>query len=299
MQSFTIGDVERLSGIKAHTLRVWEQRYGLLVHARRKRGHRTYSNEDLQLLLRVAQLYHRGHRISKILGLGQEAICAEVVNLSPNRSPHAGPVSQLLDASIRLDAEDFVQVLRRLELQLGFEQTVTAVLHPLLEQIGICWMNDTLLPAQEHFASHLVRTFIITAIDELPKSSVVRKTGHILLMLPPQEYHEIPLLFIEYLMRRHGHPVISLGCNVDGDVVEDYCKAKDIALIHYHHITNLTHYDAEEYLEHLCVRFPRQRVVVSGGLVPIMPHGLPNGYAIRSQEHLLRYCADPLGEFGR
>ena len=284
-----------MSGIKAHTLRVWEHRYGLMQLNREANTHRVYSNEDLRQLLQVAHLYKRGYRISRIAGMSESEIQAIIEKEIFDLPFYTDAISRLLNSSRMMDDESFAYTLKGLHLQLGVQTTVLHVVYPFLEKIGLLWMNGALLPAQEHFASYHIRNFLILAIDTLPPVKVKPDEGYILLMTPPEEYHEIPLLFLQYMLRQHGHATIMLGTNVSDEVLHEFCTHQKISIIHYHHITNFTHLSATEYLNHLALSFPRQRVVASGGLLPANHDAPPNAHVLGSIDAWLRYAKDPKG----
>jgi len=117
--------------------------------------------------------------------------------------------------------------------------------YPFFEKLGLMWMNETIRPSQEHFSSHFIRSMLIREIDALPHP-YLKSTGSIVLFTPEMEYHEIPLLFVQYLLRKNGYATAYLGQNVQQEVVASYCKVKPVSQLHYHHLTNFTHFDADE-----------------------------------------------------
>lgn len=294
MQLFSIRDIERLSGIKAHTLRMWETRYGLVLPHRKESQHRFYTNDDLRRILRVSWLYHQGYKISHIASLSEEAIAQMIDKEVRSGVFFVEQMNDLLQASRDMNAELFDSTMLSAILQLGVERAVVHVLYPLLEKIGLLWMNEELQPAQEHFASNLIRHLLIRQIDELPLVKT-NQQNCILLFGPEEEYHEIPLLFTYYLLRKNGYPTIYLGTNVAEATVEEYCKRKDIMQLHYHQLTNFTRMDAQEYFDLWSHRFPNKQIVVSGPLVQYIQHPPPNAWCIKSLQELLHYCRQPFG----
>ena len=294
MQLFSIRDVERLSGIKAHTLRMLESRYGLVLPHRKESQHRFYNNDDLRRILRISWLYHQGYKISHIASLSEEAIAQMIDKEVRSGVFFVEQMNDLLQASRDMNAALFDSTLLSAILQLGLERAVVHVLYPFLEKIGLLWMNEELQPAQEHFASNLIRHLLIRHINELP----MVKTNHqhcILLFGPEEEFHEIPLLFTYYLLRKNGYPTIYLGTNVAEATVEEYCKSKDILQLHYHQLTNFTRMDAQEYLDMWSHRFPNKQIVASGPLVQYIQHTAPNAWCLKSLQDLLHYCRQPFG----
>lgn len=292
MQVFSIRDVERLSGIKAHTLRMWETRYGLVLPHRKQSKHRYYTNDDLRRILRVSWLYHQGYKISHIASLDDAAIAGMIDKEVRSGVFFVEQMNDLLQASRDMNESLFEAAMQVTIFHLGVERAVVHVLFPFLEKIGLLWMNEELLPAQEHFSSMLIRNMLIRRINNIEPV----KTNHrasILLFGPEEEYHEIPLLFTYYLLRQNGYPTIYLGTNVAESTIEDYCKVKNIVQIHYHQLTNFTRMDVQEYLEMWSYRFPQKQVVCSGPLVSYVQHAPPNARCIKGLQELLHYCRQP------
>lgn len=282
-----------MSGIKAHTLRVWEQRHGLALPHRRESQHRYYTNEDLQRILRIAWLYHQGYKISFIARLSEQEI-SELLSRDIQSGRFSGDmISRMTMASRDFDTDGFELAVRQATLQLGMEKAALQVFYPFLENMGLLWMNDEVMPAQEHFASMLLRNRFIKAIDELP---VPRNSlPPVVLFEPEEEYHELPLLFIEYNLKRNGFKTVNFGANTPAEAIEQYCAARPAAGLHYHQVTNFTHLDADEYLEMWCLRYPHLQVAVSGPLTGSIEKPPPNARVIRSLEMLLDYCRLPVG----
>src|SRR5687768_14986156 len=191
MNQFTIKDIENLCGIKAHTLRTWEQRYELFVAKRKESNQRVYDDEDLKQLLRISFLYHSGYKISGIARLSHEEIQRTVEASCLKEDNHEIFIHQLIAASIDLDEERFEKLINCLVLRIGIEKCISNVFYPFLQRIGLLWMTGHVIPAQEHFSSHIIRKKIICAIDGLDSRGQSSPT--ILLFAPAGEFHEIPL----------------------------------------------------------------------------------------------------------
>jgi DNA-binding transcriptional MerR regulator len=216
MSNYSIKDLEQLSGIKAHTLRIWEQRYDMLKPDRTDTNIRTYTDEDLKLVLNIALLKEHGYKISAIAGMSNEAVCQEVLHVSEKKLSCPDQIHALTLAMLDLDEERFEKIISTNTLQVGFEQTMIQVIFPFLNRIGTLWLSNSIGIAQEHFISSLIRQKIIVAIDgQLP----VRKEGgkKFLLYLPAGELHEIGLLFANYLIRSRNHKVVYFGQNLPFD----------------------------------------------------------------------------------
>lgn len=208
MSSYSIKDLEQLSGIKAHTLRIWEQRYNLLSPKRTETNIRYYDDADLKLILNVAMLNTHGMKISKIAAMSPTAISEEIIKLTDQSVDHNDQIQALTICMIEMDEDRFEKVLSTNILKLGFEDTVLNVIYPFLSKIGILWQTGAINPAQEHFISNLIRQKLIVAID----GQVNGYSGKtFMLFLPEGELHELSLLFSSYLIKKHGHKVIYLG----------------------------------------------------------------------------------------
>lgn len=212
MGHFSISDLEQLSGIKAHTIRMWEQRYSLLHPVRTATNIRTYSDDDLRRLLNVTTLCGRGKRISQVAKLSDEEISTAVLACCDDAHDYHLQVNALLAAMLGFDEYRLSQLLNEATQRLGFEQMMLSVAYPLLQRIGLMWLAGTVDMAQEHLLAHLLRQKILAATDALP--SVLPTARRWLLFLPAEEMHELALLFMNYLLRARGHHTIYLGQNL-------------------------------------------------------------------------------------
>jgi len=274
MQQFTIRDMERLSGVKSHTLRVWEQRYGIIKPMRKESQHRLYTNEDLRELLRVVHLYNKGKRISQIAKLGQEGICQNIEEEIRSGNFYHAIIDKMLEYTANLDTPAFARTLQNAVIELGFEQTVEHVVYPFLDIVGKRWMTNTVQPCQEHFASNLIREMMLAETDKLPH----RKTGEqacILLFTPEHEFHEIPLMYLHYLYKSRGIKVLNLGASVAMETVEAVLEKIAVDVLHFHQITNLNDLESHELLVKFCQQFPAKTVAMSGKSTTAIANTLP------------------------
>lgn len=210
---YSIKDLEKLSGIKAHTIRIWEQRYNLLTPERTNTNIRWYTNEDLKMLLNVSMLYNRGYKISKIAALPKNQIVEEVNKLSETQTTYENQIDNLVIAMVELDEAKFEKIISGNILRIGFAQTIDSIIYPFLKKIGILWQTGSINPAQEHFISNLIRQKIIVAIDGvIPQKHTAPQK--IILFLPEGELHELSLLYYHYLLKAAGHAVVYLGQSV-------------------------------------------------------------------------------------
>jgi MerR family transcriptional regulator, light-induced transcriptional regulator len=262
MNTFSIRDIENLSGIKAHTLRIWEQRYGIMAPQRKHSNHRRYNTEDLKQILRISFLYHQGYKISKIAAMSS----AEIKRLSlefSNNSSYEVFINQMMEASIDFDEEAFDKVFASLFTHMGLEKSMIHVIYPFLNYIGILWMTGNVIPAQEHFASNIIRNKIFTAIEALPKSGNAQGK-RIILFCPPGEFHEIPLLLVQYLLKRRGISFVFFGVNTSTYLIREYLSAHKATHIFFHMITNFTNKDPLQFIEETRQVLPEINIVASG-----------------------------------
>lgn len=209
--SYSIKDLEHLTGIKAHTLRIWEQRYDLVVPKRTDTNIRTYSDEDLKTLLNVAVLIQKGWRISKIADLSRDQLNAKVLEEALANGSQSAQVTRMIQACIDLDEPTFSQILDSSIRDNGEEQTFTQLVGGFIHQIGYMWQTDAIGVAHEHFASNLIKQKMYAALDRLTDQRMSVKKPAVLLYLPQDELHELGLLYLHYLLKSRGEAVIYLG----------------------------------------------------------------------------------------
>jgi len=228
MAVYKIKDIEVLTGIKAHTIRIWEKRYGILVPSRSETQIRTYSDKELAFLLNISLLNKSGHKISKIAKLENEEISKLVWNLKYSSSDNSD--DKLILALVELDETLFRDTLAILIKENGLELTFTNFIIPFLDRIGIMWLIGTINPAQEHFITNLIRQKVIGEIDKLPIPDT--KKDAVMLYLPEHEWHELSLLFYQFILRKKDVNTIYLGQSLPYDaLMECIEKLKPKALM--------------------------------------------------------------------
>jgi len=266
MNHFSIRDIENLTQIKAHTLRIWEQRYQLINPKRKASQHRYYDNEDLKYILRISYLYHHGYKISYIASLNEQEIKKLALEIHPGADNNAIFINQLLEASIDFDNAAFERILDNAIHHAGFENCITGVVFPMLTKMGILWLTGNVIPAQEHFASGLITKELLYRIGEL-KQIHPRTDKKVLLFTPVGESHEIPLLFMHYVLKKNNIPVIYLGTNVCLDVLQTICRQQCVTHLYFHLITCLTRCDINGYVHKMASLFPGNTIVFSGSMI--------------------------------
>ncbi|HEV7380222.1 MAG TPA: MerR family transcriptional regulator [Dyadobacter sp.] len=267
MANYSIKDLERISNRKAHTIRIWEQRYGLLQPARTETNIRYYDDAQLKKLLNVCTLINRGMKISLISKLSQSQIAAEIDHIiaeSFQADIHIEAlINQLLIAIATYDSPLFDQLFNDAVKRLGMKKTYLNVIHPLLVRTGLMWTKDELLPSQEHFLSNLIRQKLFAVIDQLPYTQEYDQTW--VLFLNEEEDHEIGLLFAHYLLRQYGKKVIYLGARVPYSDLRSVVDASKPTHIYTFLVRQFPDKQIEMLLEQLQADFGNCRLLVSGG----------------------------------
>jgi DNA-binding transcriptional MerR regulator len=213
VSSYSIKDLEHLSGIKAHTLRIWEQRYNFIEPKRTDTNIRYYSDDDLKLVLNISTLKENGYKISKIAKMNEEELSQEVLKIAETNLRFPDQINSLTLSMIDMDEDRFESILNNNILKYGFERTMLNIIYPFLAKIGMLWQTGSILPAQEHFISNLIRQKMTVAIDGQYVTERESK-GKWLLYLPEGELHELSLMFAAFLLRARKFKVIYLGQNL-------------------------------------------------------------------------------------
>ena len=261
MSTYSIKDLEQLSGIKAHTLRIWEQRYNLLQPKRTDTNIRFYDDDDLKLILNVALLNDNGVKISKIASMSPNELREEVMKLTERSLTHDDQIHALTICMIEMDEDRFDKILSTNILKLGFEQTMLNVIYPFMSKIGVLWQTGAVNPAQEHFISNLVRQKLIVAIDgQIPQQGGKK----FLLFLPEGELHEISILFASYLIKSKGHKVIYLGQSTPNDDLLSVFKLHQPEYLLTVITTSPSSEYVQEYINALADRFAIAQILVTG-----------------------------------
>ncbi|WP_129715826.1 MerR family transcriptional regulator [Pedobacter sp. SYP-B3415] len=262
---YTIKDLERLSGVRAHTIRTWEQRYGIFTPGRTATNLRRYSSADLKNLINISLLNRSGYKISRLSSMTtaeREQLSAELLSVSDQLGGHD---RELLFAMLEMDEMRFHSTFDALCLQSGFEQVIISVIFPFFEKIGQLWQSGTVDPAQEHFFSNLIRSKLISETAKLQGCETRREK--ILLFLPGEESHELGLLFYNYVFKLHGYHTYYLGAAVPQASVDravGLCKP-DVIVTGLS--TALAIPDLRAFVADLCESAPDAKIFFTGPLL--------------------------------
>jgi DNA-binding transcriptional MerR regulator len=272
---YSIKDLERLSGIKAHTLRIWESRYGILNPERTSTNIRWYMTEDLRKILNISVLNNHGIKISKIAQFTEAEINENVRKLTDNVLDENEQITAMVLAMIELDEIRFEKIISTCILRLGFESCVEQIIFPFFKKIGVMWQTGSINPVQEHFISNLVRQKLIVALDGVtPNANVEPKTA--VLFLPSNELHEMSLLYYAYKIKSRGHRVIYLGQSVPFEDLERTfdLRRPDFFLSIFTH--DMKEINLNEYLSKMSKAFPDTTIYISGFQLMKRKIQLPN-----------------------
>ncbi len=271
MNFFSIKEIEALTGIKAHTIRIWEQRYAMVAPRRTETNIRYYDEKDLKKLLNVSLLNRNGYKISEIAEMSEEAMMTHVLQLSEEKSDYENQLQSLTLTMLELNEVAFERILSTAILQMGLEKTMVQLVFPFFRAIGIMWQTGSINPAHEHFITNIIRQKLIVAIDGQSHETDVWSKKFVL-YLPEGEFHEIGLLFANYAIRARGGKVIYIGSNVPfGDLkVVNHTYSPDYL---FTVITSpmLNGESVADYLNKLSVQFPNLKIYASGGHVLSVP----------------------------
>ena len=262
MHSFTIKDLQNLSGIKAHTIRIWEQRYSFLKPGRTTTNIRYYSNDELKTILNVALLNKFGFKISYIDKMNQAEMREKILSLNQQDAQLERIVNSLIQNMVDLDMESFENVIDDYISTQGIEKTITQIIFPYLEKIGILWLTNHINPAQEHLVTNIIRQKLIVGIETVHSSIKIDKT--VLLFLPEGEYHELSLLFINYMLKNKGVKTIYLGCSIPLQDVEYLVKLKNPDYLYTHLTTSGAKFNLDKFITTVSKNFPDTPVIISG-----------------------------------
>lgn len=262
MNKFTIKDLENLSGIKAHTIRIWEQRYSFLKPQRTATNIRYYSNHELKMLLNISLLNKYGYKISHIDRMSNDELREKTILLTNPAAEQERIVNELIQHMVDLEMERFEEVLDQFISVRGIEKSITYIIFPFLERIGILWLTDHINPAQEHLTTNIIRQKLIVGIDGI--NSILSLKTKMLLFLPENEHHEIGLLFLHYMLKSRGVKVIYLGANVPVKDLEFIVETKKPDFVYTHLTTVMKEFNFDKFINNLKNRFPEQKVLISG-----------------------------------
>lgn len=262
MGKYSIKDIEKLSGIKAHTIRIWEKRHNVIEPKRTLSNIRYYDDYDLKRVLNISILNNNGLKISTIAQMPDEELHEKVVQLSRDNNATESNVDRMIVCMIELDEQTLEKLFSEFIMRFGFEDTVIKIVYPFLKKIGVLWQTGNISPAHEHFISNIVRQKIIVAIDALPAPD--ENQDKLLLYLPDGELHELGLLFFHYIAKKNGLKTIYLGQSVPYEDLLAVDKVHNPDFIFTSYTSPISPKEFKEHMSRLTRDFGDKTVLISG-----------------------------------
>ena len=265
MGHYTLYELEKLTGILAATIRVWERRYNIIKPQRTDTNRRRYDDDDLRRLINISIIYRSGIKISKIAKYSESELEEKAEFLTSDSVGSDSNINSLIVAMLSFNASAVNEILLRSIINSGFEETFSNVVFPFLKRVGIMWHTGTLNTGAEHFVTNILRGRLISAIDSLPPANDP-KSKRVIMFLPDNELHELGLLFYSYLIRRLGHEVLYLGQTTPFFALIETNEKWHSDFLVTGTLSNLSIAEPEEYLNNLSTTFLSQKILVCGSL---------------------------------
>jgi MerR family transcriptional regulator, light-induced transcriptional regulator len=288
--SYSIKDLELLTGVKAHTLRIWEQRYQLLEPQRTETNIRYYSDEQAKKILKVTILYNQGVKISRIASMNETKINESIMDHELSTNHNHAYIEKMTIAMIELNDELFISTFEQCIAEYGFKETVIKIIYPFLEKLGIMWTVGDVQPAQEHFISSLIRQKLIARIDKV-YDTTSRPHKRVIMFTPEGDLHELGLLFYSYVLQESGFQVIYLGQSVPLEDVLSVSKSYSCEVF----VTSVINPGiVEEYKENvkaLFKKYPKAKLYMGGSQKDHFTALHKSVHKINSPEELLDFLA--------
>lgn len=289
MAVYSIKDLEKLSSIKAHTLRVWEQRYGIITPKRTTTNIRYFEDDDLKLILNIALLNKNGIKISKIAKMTPEEIAEKVAAISEFNFEFGTQLDALTISMIEMDEYKFNRIINTNIQQQGFEKTMMEVIYPFLEKLRLLWLTGSINPVQENFISNLIRQKIIASIDQEPLPA--QKNSRLyLLFLPEGERQELSMLFMHYLLKSRKNRVLYIGQDISLADIRDACNIHQPDFIYTIVSESFSKEPVHQYVGKLAQQCLGSKLLLSGYQFFAQQVQLPeNAVVLKSLNHTLEF----------
>jgi DNA-binding transcriptional MerR regulator len=288
LSSYQIADLERLTGIKAHTIRIWEKRYGLIEPQRTSTNIRYYDDTQARKLLKISTLIAQGIKISKIAELSEKEINQNISHLQQTAGDDlicVAFVNDLTFSMLSFDETAFEKIFSAAVVRFGMYNTMLKVVYPFLHKTGTMWTVEEAIPVQEHFATAIIRRKLIAAIDGLPAAS--KRSKVFLLFLPEGEWHETGLLLSDYIIRSGGYKTIYLSQNVPASNLEEVIKITKPTHVMTLHVARQEPKKIKQEMTHLCKRHPGLEFLIAGSFLKgTLPQRIKNLRMLESPDDL-------------
>jgi DNA-binding transcriptional MerR regulator len=289
MDRYTIADLEKLTGIMAGTIRIWERRYRIIKPHRTDTNRRWYDDDDLKRIINISILNRHGLKISKIAELTGPQIAEQVALLTKDSTDSGTQINSLIVSMAEFNENAINETLLRSIIVRGFEETFENIVFPFLRRVGIMWHTGSVDIGAEHFVSNIFRKRLIAATDSLP-SAVSNSGKRILLYLPENELHELGLLFYTFIVRKSGHEALYLGQSTPFNALADVAERWHPDILVTGSLTGLPYTRPEDYLKRISAAFRDTKILVSGALTFTADKiALDNVFAVASVSDLKKH----------
>jgi DNA-binding transcriptional MerR regulator len=286
MTVYSIKDLEHLSGIKAHTIRIWEKRYALLDPERTDTNIRSYSDQDVRRILNVAMLVKNGYKISNVATFDEVKLQSEILRINKYANDPDKDIDQLLFHTVNLDTFGFEAMIDKIIGELGFSKTIQQVIFPFFERIGILWQTGSIFTAHEHFVSNLIRNRLIRETTKF-KSNEASKS--VLFFLRENEWHELGLLYFNFLAAQAGLRCVYLGQSLPFEDLANLLTANKYDFVCTSFIYAIEKPELELYLANLSLVFNQNKILIAGRQIGIHKPKLPsNVIAIKNSNDFIK-----------
>lgn len=263
MVIYSIKDIEHLTGVKAHTIRIWEKRYDIICPQRTETNIRYYREEDLKKILNIALLNKHGYKISHIARMSEIEVNKLVAQISDFDEKLDDELDCLTISMMDLDEFKFNRILDTNICQLGFERTMNEVIFPFLDKIGQLWTSGCIRPVHEHFVSEVIKRKTNKAIDDIPINTDVNMP-RFLIYLPKNENSELSLLYLHYHLKKQGVRVINLGKNIEQNMIVEACSISSPDFLVVMANEAFAEQPLTPFLNILCKNLPKTTILLTG-----------------------------------
>lgn len=286
MTHYSIKDLEYLSGVKAHTIRIWEKRYQLLHPDRSDTNIRFYSDEDVKRILNVAMLVKSGYKISTVASYDDAKLQAEVLRQNKNFLDPDKNIEQLLFHTVNLDTFGYELHLNKIIHENGFSKTIQNIIFPFFNRIGLLWQAGSIFVAHEHFVSNLIRNRLIIEAAKFD-NTLSEKT--MLFFLREDEFHELGLLYLNYLAAENGFKCVYLGQNLPFGDVANLLRSNEFDFVCISFVYGIEKPELEQYLSNLSMVFNKNKILITGRQIAIhKPKHPSNVIVIKNSNDFVR-----------
>ncbi|BBE16671.1 transcriptional regulator, MerR family [Aquipluma nitroreducens] len=277
MTVYSIKDLEHLSGIKAHTIRIWEKRYALLDPNRTDTNIRSYSDNDVRRILNVAMLVKNGYKISSVATFDEQKLQDEVIRINRNANDPDKDIDQLLFHTVNLDTFGFEAMVDKIIGEFGFSKTIQQVIFPFFERIGILWQAGSIFTAHEHFVSNLIRNRLIGETAKLVNKEASKSA---LFFLRENEWHELGLLYFNFLAAQAGFRCVYLGQSLPFEDLANLLTANKYDFVCTSFVHAIEKPELELYLANLSLVFNQDKILIAGRQIAIHKPKLPSNVLV-------------------